>query len=785
MAKKRKKSPSVKIPSAVLKKEAQKMAKQIMKKEEQKERNRIAREKTKQRAKRKVEIKKDQDSTWESYYYGGVSREVWASIWIFVAITLVALFSSQASVGQSVTRGFLSVFGMGIWVLPVIFVGLGILLFVRKEEIFPPQRIVALIGFYIFLLGIFNLLVPHSESLSESHRYGGAAGFSIGFFPREYFGDLFAWVLILAGFWVSAVIGFGLNPIELIRRSILVRQSVDRQKSNTTKSSIKSPGIEVKGPKIKKEKVKESKVETKKEVKGRFKNELEIVDSSIHQSKVKPKENTIKVEPEDELTKNKNQTFGEWEPPSLDILSEASATITVNEKKLREKAEAIRDKLEQFGLEVTMKSVHVGPTVTQFTLEPSPGVKLNKITALKNDLTLALAAPSLRIEAPIRGQKLVGIEIPNKKRATVSMREILESEAWEKESKKSRLTLALGRDVAGKPVVANLAKMPHLLIAGKTGSGKSVGMNAFLVSLLWQNSPDQLRLILIDPKRVELKPYDNLPHLLTPVIVEPEKSVSALAWAVAEMNRRYKRLSEKGVRNLEEYNEKFPEEKEPFIVIVIDELADLMMVAGKDVEAAICRIAQMARAVGMHLIVATQRPSVDVVTGLIKANLPARIAFRVNTGIDSRTIIDGIGAEDLLGFGDMLYLDGNSGDLSRVQGLYVSTEEVDRVTNHIKIQFPEMIANDEITEQSIEGMAKGGVLTAGMDKDVSDDDLDAKYEEAVQVILDTNKASASYLQRRLEVGYARAARILDQMESRGIIGPARGAKPREIYGRNE
>ncbi|NJP03750.1 DUF87 domain-containing protein [Candidatus Gracilibacteria bacterium] len=293
-------------------------------------------------------------------------------------------------------------------------------------------------------------------------------------------------------------------------------------------------------------------------------------------------------------------------------------------------------------------------------------MKLTKITALKNDLALTLASSAIRIEAPIRGQSLVGIEIPNEERSVVSMREIVESEVWKEE--KSSLKLAVGRNVSGKPIVVDLAKMPHLLIAGKTGSGKSVGMNAFLCSLLWNNSPEDLKLILIDPKRVELKRYDKLPHLLTPVIVEPEKSVSALAWAVAEMNRRYRMLSEVGVVNLQEYNDKFPEKKEPRIVIVIDELADLMMVAGKDVEAAVVRIAQLARAVGMHLMVATQRPSVDVVTGLIKANLPARIAFRVSSQIDSRTIIDGMGAEGLLGLGDMLYIDGNSGNLTRFKG---------------------------------------------------------------------------------------------------------------------
>jgi len=465
----------------------------------------------------------------------------------------------------------------------------------------------------------------------------------------------------------------------------------------------------------------------------------------------------------------------------VDLLRDNVATIVVDETGLREKAEIIREKLEQFGIDVTMKSVHVGPTVTQFTLQPAPGIKLTKITALKDDLALALAAKNIRIEAPIRGQSFVGIEIPNKERANVGMREILESDVWENE--KTRLKLALGRDVAGKPMIADLAKMPHLLIAGKTGSGKSVAMNAFLCSLLWQNPPDKLKMILVDPKRVELTLYNHLPHLLTPVIVEPEKCVSALAWAVAEMNRRYKMFSEARCRNITEYNEKFKDAEEPFIVIVIDELADLMMVAGKDVEAAICRIAQMARAVGMHLIVATQRPSVDVVTGLIKANLSSRIAFKVSSGIDSRTILDGIGAEDLLGFGDMLSLDGNTGAITRIQGIYISNEEVERVTNHIKLQFPEMVSNDEITSQSIEGMAKGGVLTAGT-RVTEDEDLDDMFQEAVEIVQETGKASASFLQRRMEIGYARAARLLDQMESRKLIGPARGAKPREVFGRD-
>ena len=556
--------------------------------------------------------------------------------------------------------------------------------------------------------------------------------------------------------WFSAVLGFRIRVSELFKLFSLERGakgSLGRIKKKSSEPPIPE----------------------------RFKNDLEIIDSTAGNKD----EDSKKSEPVDELTAAKNRALaGTWEPPSLDIFKKTDSTIIVDETQLRQKAEKIREKLEQFGIEVAMKSVHVGPTVTQFTLEPAPGVKLTKITALKNDLALTLAAENIRIEAPIRGKSLVGIEIPNDKRAIVGMREILESDAWADEE--SRLKLALGRDVAGKPIVVDLAKMPHLLIAGKTGSGKSVAMNAFLCSLLWQNSPEDLKLILVDPKRVELKPYNHLPHLLTPVIVEPEKCVSALAWAVAEMNRRYRQLSEVGVRNLTEFNEKFPDKKEPFIVIVIDELADLMMVAGKDVEAAICRIAQLARSVGMHLVVATQRPSVDVVTGLIKANLSARIAFKVSSGIDSRTIIDGNGAEDLLGLGDMLALDGNSGSLTRVQGIYISNEEVERLTNHLKLQFPEMVANDEITSQSIEGMAKGGVLTAGMDQEsIPDEKLDPFFNDAVSLVMETRKASASFLQRKMEIGYARAARLLDQMESRGIIGPVKGAKPREIYEERE
>jgi S-DNA-T family DNA segregation ATPase FtsK/SpoIIIE len=465
-------------------------------------------------------------------------------------------------------------------------------------------------------------------------------------------------------------------------------------------------------------------------------------------------------------------TAGEWEFPSLNLLSDEKMTIVSDEMELDKKERMIQEKLAEFGIGSDRGPANAGPTVTQFTLKPHEGVKLAKITNLKNDLALALSTPSLRLEAPIPGKDLIGIEIPNEKRATVHLKEILESREFE--DIKSPLRLAMGRDVAGNAVVADLAEMPHLLIAGATGAGKSVGMNTFLMSLLFQNSPADLKLIMVDPKRVELMPYNNIPHLLTPVITEAEKALAALRWCVAEMMRRYGELAQKGYRNVAEYNAK-EEEKMPKIVIVIDELADLMMrQLKKDTEAAICRLAQMARAVGMHLIVATQRPSVDVITGLIKANIPTRISFAVTSAVDSRTILDSIGAEDLLGKGDMLFSNAALSKPRRIQGIFVSSEEINRVTNKLKIagqpEYDDSVtAGSEPDESGLPDFSGGGSAGGNIN------------EQAVEVIRSTGKASASLLQRRLSVGYARAARILDELEEQGLIGPARGAKPREIY----
>lgn len=514
--------------------------------------------------------------------------------------------------------------------------------------------------------------------------------------------------------------------------------------------------------------------------------ELNIVRPEFAQTVVKNKAEKLikeKLKKRGDVLEMKDTRFEEWTFPGLDLLDNAQGKLTVDDAELKRQAKRIEEKLQEFGIEVKVRDARPGPTVTQFTLQPAEGVKLSSIANLKDDLALALAAQTLRIEAPIPGKSLVGIEMPNQERTIVHLREILESQPFHENE--SSLAFPLGRDVSGESIVASLEDMPHLLIAGATGSGKSVCMNVFLSALLYQNAPHELKFILVDPKRVELMPYNGIPHLLTPVITESDKALQALRWAVAEMGRRLHRFSEQGARNINEYNEKQTDEANllPRIVIVVDELADLMMRQFKrDTETMIVRIAQMARAVGMHLIIATQRPSVDVITGLIKANIPTRIAFRVVSSVDSRTILDGIGAEDLLGKGDMLYMTATTPKPMRIQGIYVSTKEVERVINAVKIA-----GGGRITEQI--GLADGedgedaedGPPSGMIDLDADDNGGDDLFFDAVRVVQSSGKASASLLQRQLKVGYARAARLLDIMEEKGIVGPADGAKPRKVF----
>ncbi|MFA7204307.1 MAG: DNA translocase FtsK, partial [Candidatus Caldatribacteriota bacterium] len=431
----------------------------------------------------------------------------------------------------------------------------------------------------------------------------------------------------------------------------------------------------------------------------------------------------------------------------------------------------IQRTLENFGISVEMGEVNVGPTVTQYTFKPSEGIKVSRITALSNDLSLALAAHPIRIEAPIPGKALVGIEVPNRSKAIVGLREVLEDNDFK--TRPSNLTAALGKDVSGKNIVYDIAKMPHLLVAGATNSGKSVCLNTIIISLLYQNNPDDLRFIMVDPKRVELPAYNGIPHLLTPVITEVSKTINALRWCLNEMDRRYEILNQAGKKNIQTYN-KSSKEKMPYIIFVIDELADLMVAAAKDIEGSVIRLTQMSRAVGIHLILATQRPSVDVITGLIKANTPARIAFSVASAVDSKTIIDSSGAEKLLGKGDMLFSTAELSKPKRIQGAYVDDSEILSITNYIKDKY----GSADYLEGIVERQKVSGIGGVGLDGSMGDED--ELLEEAKEIIIAAGKASTSFLQRRLRIGYSRAASILDMLEETGIVGPSNGSKPREL-----
>ncbi|MDP9212183.1 MAG: DNA translocase FtsK [bacterium] len=454
-----------------------------------------------------------------------------------------------------------------------------------------------------------------------------------------------------------------------------------------------------------------------------------------------------------------------WEPPPLSLLSDDTSEADAGDT--RHMATIIEQTLANFNVEAKVEGARVGPTVTQFELRPAPGVKVTEITQRTNDLALALAAHPIRIQAPIPGKSSVGVEVPNQKAAIVRLRQLFETNHFKKGG---ALPLALGLDVSGQPVVTDLSAMPHLLIAGQTGAGKSVAINAILMSLLFTHSPKHLRLLLIDPKRVELTNYNDIPHLLAPVVVDPPKVVNALKWVVSEMERRYQVFQEAGARNIIEYNKAHKKDEMPYLVVVIDELADLMQVSGKAVEGTVTRIAQLARATGIHLIIATQRPSTNVITGVIKANFPSRIAFAVSSLVDSRVILDSSGAEKLLGKGDSLMMTASTPLPIRVQGAYVETREANQLTDFLKGKG-KPVYEESVTERPATGAEGGG------DGEGSDDPM---YEEAKAEVIRAKKASTSYLQRRLRIGYGRAARLIDALEENGVIGPGEGAKPRQV-----
>ncbi len=672
---------------------------------------------------------------------------------VIALLLVIAMFGTGGPVLEWILQAGKVTIGWAIYLVPVVFIYLTIEVFRAEQNRLPAIMYIATVLFLIFVAGFLHLFIPEPTvlNIAVTGAGGGVAGYMVDSVALALMdGKVAGFVLVVLAFITSLFIT-RMSPLSVFKwlASAIRREQFDDDGNREV--AEKAAEIDRKNAQISELKLNEGVPTLNSKARG--------LRDSFNRDKPEETRNALTI-----------ASDPNWEAPSVDLLEKKQKPADAGD--VKRNAQIIRDTLGEFSIEVEMEGANIGPKVTQYTLKPPAGVKLTRITALETNLALNLAASAIRMEAPIPGQKAVGIEVPNLKAADVRLHGILSSNNWS--STNSPLGFAIGRDIAGEAMIGELDKMPHALIAGATGSGKSVMINTLLTSLLYRNSPSDLKLILVDPKQVELTPYNDIPHLLTPVIVEPEKCISALKWAVNEMERRYSLLAEEKVRNIQSYNELKKEQRMPYIVIVIDELADLMMLAARDVEALIVRLAQKARAVGIHLVLATQRPSVDVITGLIKANIPARIAFTVASQVDSRTILDQIGAEKLLGQGDMLLLTPQLNKPRRIQGAFVSDDEVVKVTNHLRMQRPPEYDN-EIIAQPVQLNGKGGVV---MDFDGGgDDDM---YKDAVRVVVESGKASASLLQRRLRVGYARAARLVETMEEQGIIGPADGARPRDV-----
>jgi len=507
----------------------------------------------------------------------------------------------------------------------------------------------------------------------------------------------------------------------------------------------------------------ERRVEPKIVLPPRFKQIREEEKKRIERIKIQKKK-TPEITKEEATVKA--ETFGKYQIPPVSLLDEAPGERPEIKENLKEQARILEETLSNFGIKAKVTQINRGPVITEYELQPAPGIKVNRIVGLADNIALAMRAPTVRVVAPIPGKAVVGIEIPNRTSSNVFLRDIVTHPDYEKSS--SKLTLALGKDISGKPLISDLSEMPHLLIAGATGSGKTICINVLITSVLFKASPQEVKFILIDPKRVELINFNHLPHLITPVVTTPKKAAATLKWLIDEMERRYKTFAEAGVRNIDSYNRNFPKEEGvlPYIIVVIDELADLMMVVPMEVEEAITRLAQLSRAVGIHIVLATQRPSVDVITGVIKANFPSRISFQVSSKVDSRTVLDMNGAEALLGKGDMLFLPPGQAKPIRAQGALINDQEIERIIGFIS-EKSRPVFNKEIFEKE----SKEEETSLGTDE---------LFEKAVQVVLETGQASASVLQRRLRIGYARAARLIDMMEEREIVGQHRGSRAREI-----
>jgi S-DNA-T family DNA segregation ATPase FtsK/SpoIIIE len=655
-------------------------------------------------------------------------------------------------VGAYLAGLLIGLFGLGAFWLPVLLLLISIHMLGGRTN---RDILVTVAGGFILMIATGGLLALKGNRLSlfSSHySTGGIVGIPIKIFLMKY-SNFAGTLIILLVLWVIGLI-------------MTTRLSLMRLSKDLWQFSVGMKGKVAKWVERWKKKKKRS-VARKKEIR-QPKRKVRI------QAPTPP---PVKNPPVPKQQAFEFMKIGEgYQLPSINFLEDSPPTKAhANEENLRVQSQLLEKKLIDFGVGGQVSTVMPGPVITTFEYKPAPGVKISKIVNLADDLSLALRAMSVRIVGPIPGKAAIGIEVANSERDMVYFKDIVTSKAFVKS--KSKLTLCMGKDIIGEPVITQLNKMPHLLIAGATGTGKSVGLNSMICSLLYKATPDEVKLILVDPKRIELTPYNHIPHLITPVVTNAKKATNALFWAVNEMENRYKLLSEQNVRNIIQYNNKIDKldsnsgdsaKKLPYIVIIIDELADLMMVASRDVEASLMRLAQMARAAGIHLILATQRPSVDVLTGIIKANFPTRLSFQVSSRTDSRTIIDANGAESLLGNGDMLFLPPGVARLQRVHGAYISEPEIARITRFLKEQQkPDYDQN--VTEAQVKET-----------DDQTPEDRDDRYDDAVALVTQTRQASISKVQRHLRIGYNRAARIIEMMEKEGVIGPADGAKPREV-----
>ena len=750
---------------------------------------------------------------------------------IIISILLaVLIYTSSGYIGKTLSPLLGGIIGWMKYILPIGTFAIAINLACEKKETLSHKLvqygiflacIVVIMFVYQLSVGNININSEFSSILKQSYELGqkniggGAIGAIIGMPMVNLLGNTGAIILAIGIAILVLIFMFGIHPAKYITNAV---ENMEERKEERKQRRLEDEDYEpeeyvnvtqektkiINQKEIKKNRRKESidipldddqitiNLNDKQENLKKYDyNEDDLFPLGMEEKKKSsPNEleaNLFKTEEPVKEDKSKEVlqlehaiTVGDenYEFPPIELLSEGEGrNLRGGKKAIADNATKLQKTLYSFGVSAKVENVSVGPAITRYELKPAEGVRVNKIANLADDIALNLAAASIRIEAPIPGKQAVGIEVPNTETEMVHLRDILQTNSFG--DHKSKLAFALGKDVAGNEVVTDIAKMPHVLIAGSTGSGKSVCINTLITSIIYKAKPSEVKLLMVDPKVVELSVYNGIPHLLIPVVTDPKKAAGALAWAVQEMVNRYKLFAEKGVRDLSGYNEAIEkegaDEKLPQIVIVIDELADLMMVAAKDVEDAICRLAQMARAAGMHLVIATQRPSVDVITGIIKANIPSRIAFAVSSQVDSRTILDMVGAEKLLGKGDMLFYPSGAPKPTRLQGAFVSDKEVEKIVDFLK-------SNGEVqySEKIIETIEKSNSTDKDLEREECEDDTDPFLNDAIETVIETGQASTSFIQRRFKVGYARAGRIIDQMEERGIISGYEGSKPRQV-----